>query len=146
MRAILGTALAVALIVSATYAGDDAKKDLEKVQGAWVVTLMEEMGKKAPNEVIKGLGAQIKGDRLTLSEQGKVIMDFEIKLDPAQKPKAVDFTYLAGEDKGKKELGIYEIEGDTLKLCVNDGGKDRPKEFKTAADNTLNLVILKRKK
>ncbi len=146
MRATLGTALAVALAVSITRAGDEARKDLEQMQGTWTITLMEEKGEKVPDAVIKEMSAEIKGDKLSISEKGKVVIELQFQLDPARKPREVDFTYLAGEDKGKKELGIYEIEGDTVKFCVNEGAKDRPKEFKTAKDTNLNLVVFKRKK
>ena len=54
--------------------------------------------------------------------------------------------WATGSDKGQTELGIYQFDGDTVKLCINEKGKDRPKEFTTAADNQQNLVVLKRQK
>ena len=48
---------------------------------------------------------------------------------------------------GKRErtfLGIYEIDGDTLKWCVDNRQKERPTEFKTGGGHYL--LILKRKK
>jgi uncharacterized protein (TIGR03067 family) len=39
--------------------------------------------------------------------------------------------------------GIYEIEGDTLKLCWMDSKHERPKEFKS---NPAMLVVLRRVK
>ena len=45
---------------------------------------------------------------------------------------------------GTKVAGIYELDGDTLKVCYAHGKKERPKEFKTAPGSGLALVIYKR--
>src|SRR2546423_689684 len=147
MRALTLGALTVALaLAAAATAGDDAKKDLTQLQGDWTVAVMEEKGKKAPDEVIKEMAVQVKDDKLVVLEKGKAILEFRVKLDAAKKPRAVDFTYLTGEDKGTTELGMYQLEGDTVKFCVNEKGKERPRDFTTGADNELNVVVLKRKK
>ena len=42
-------------------------------------------------------------------------------------------------------LGIYELEGDTFKVCFAAPGKaDRPTEFKSAAGSGHRLLVLKR--
>jgi uncharacterized protein (TIGR03067 family) len=147
MKAPLLGALTLTLTLAAVAtAGDDGKKDLAQFQGDWTVAVMEEHGKKAPDDEIKDKRVQIKDDKLTVLEKDKVVLEFRFKLDAAKKPRAIDFTYLTGEDKGTTELGIYEFDGDTVKFCVNEKGKERPKEFTTRPDNELNLVVLKRKK
>ena len=42
--------------------------------------------------------------------------------------------------------GIYEISGDTLKVCFDPEGKKRPTEFKTEAGAPTVLVVHKRVK
>lgn len=39
-------------------------------------------------------------------------------------------------------IGVYEVDGDTLKWCVDNRGKQRPTEFRTAGGKYL--LILKR--
>jgi RNA polymerase sigma factor (sigma-70 family) len=39
------------------------------------------------------------------------------KLDPSRKPKTIDLTALDGEGQGQVVLGLYELDGDLLKLC-----------------------------
>ena len=51
------------------------------------------------------------------------------------KPKMVDLTFTAGPEKGKTSLGIYEVDGDTWKICLGLAGKGRPKEFTTKAQS-----------
>ncbi len=146
MRAPILTALALTLAAVAAGTAGDAKKDQDQLQGTWTVVLLEEKGKKAPEEITKELSAEIKGDKLAILEKGKVMEELRFKLDPTKKPSEVDFTYLTGEDKGKTELGIYEIAGDTVKFCINDSGKPRPKTFSTSKEDELNVVVIKRKK
>jgi hypothetical protein len=43
-------------------------------------------------------------------------------------------------------LAIYEIDGDTLKVCYDLGGKNRPTEFKTKEGTALFLATYKREK
>ena len=50
-----------------------------------------------------------------------------------------------GLNKGAVTLGIYEIDGDTLKVCFDPEGKKRPTEFKTAS-GSQTLVVHKRLK
>jgi uncharacterized protein (TIGR03067 family) len=68
------------------------------------------------------------------------------KLDPSAKPKALDITGTEGPNKGKTILAIYERDGDTLRVCYDLGGKNRPTEFKTTAGSRLFLVEYKRQK
>jgi hypothetical protein len=51
-----------------------------------------------------------------------------------------------GPNKGTVILGIYEISGDTLKVCFDPEGKKRPTEFKTAAGSQTTLAVYKRVK
>ena len=65
-------------------------------------------------------------------------------LDPSKTPKAVEATVTEGEGKGTIMLGIYAMEGDTMKACFDMQGKKRPTEFKTTAGANQFLVALKR--
>jgi hypothetical protein len=41
-------------------------------------------------------------------------------------------------------LGIYELSGDELKICLADPGADRPKEFASAKGSKATYMVLKR--
>ncbi len=66
------------------------------------------------------------------------------KLDLTKKPWRMDAAHSKGRRKGQTYLGIYSLEGDTLKWCVSTPGKERPTEFTSKGSNFL--LVLKRQK
>jgi len=69
-----------------------------------------------------------------------------VKLNPAAKPKELEIKGSDGPNKGKTILAIYERDGDTMRICYDLGGKNRPTEFKTKEGAPLFLVTYKREK
>jgi uncharacterized protein (TIGR03067 family) len=134
--------LTVVLIAAGTAPADDAKKDEEKMQGTWTVVSMEWSGNKESAEDVKEMKVTVKDNSITISN-GRRDETTTFKLDPSKTPKAFDF-----KDKDQKGgMGIYELDGDDLKLCfVTEEGKKRPTEFTSKRDSGHTLIVLKRQK
>jgi uncharacterized protein (TIGR03067 family) len=139
---VLGAGL---LLAAADQKEDAAKKDRDKLQGTWKVTSAERDGQ--PDPVSKDAVT-------TFTADGKLSVKFAdgktgqgtYKLDPTQKPPAMEYTLDYGPDKGKPLLGIYALEGNGLKICRSDAGKPRPKVFMTKPDSGRMLFVLRREK
>jgi uncharacterized protein (TIGR03067 family) len=69
-----------------------------------------------------------------------------VKLESSAKPKAMMITGAEGPNKGKTLPAIYEVNGDTLRVCYNLGGQERPTAFETKAGTQQFLVTYKREK
>jgi uncharacterized protein (TIGR03067 family) len=134
--------IAVCAGLAVARADDSTKTDLDKLQGVWKVVAMENDGKKASEDSVKGIRMTIKGDKLLLKEDNKE-EEASFKLDPMQKPKTMDLTIKAGDKMEVVKL-IYDLRGDDLKLCGGRAGKDRPKDF--VAKGGMNLIVFKREK
>jgi uncharacterized protein (TIGR03067 family) len=135
--------LAIALVLSflsAAWSGD-AKDDT--MQGTWVAATAELGGKMFPDEIRKTIKLEVKGDKYTVTV-GKVADYGTVKLNPSAKPKTIDITGTEGPNKGRTFLAIYERKGDTLRVCYDLSGKNRPKEFKTEEGTQLFLVEYKK--
>jgi uncharacterized protein (TIGR03067 family) len=142
MFPLLGLAL-----TAVAGAQDAAKDDLKRFQGTWYIVSQEFEGKKAQEDEIKGMTVTITGDRYALKQGDKVLEKGSQKLDPAKKPKAIDLHIEEGADKGKDQVGIYELADDTLKVCFAlPGAVERPKAFETKPGSNIGLIVLKRQK
>src|SRR5262249_36521393 len=112
-------------------------------QGSWTVTSALVNGK--PEVEIQGGKFLFKDGKLTLRARDQVIVELSCKVDPTKKPRAIDLTFTR-EGKEETALGIYELEGDVLKLCLRKPTeKGRPTEF-ASKDETIALIELKRDK
>jgi len=140
--AILSPILILCLTVPA-YCDD--KEDLKMMEGEWVPTTGELAGKPFPEELLKSIKLVLKGENYTAGV-GEQIDRGTVKVDASKTPKTIDITGTDGPNKGKTFPAIYEVSADTLKVCYNLGGADRPAEFKTKEGTQLFLVTYKRSK
>ena len=124
----------------------DLEKEGRKFQGTWTIESSETGGKAIPPGELKGLIVIFEGDKHTVKKGEEVIQVGTQKLDPSKSPKAIDVTMTEGPNKEAVMLGIYEIDGDTLKVCFDAEGKKRPTEFKSAAGSQIFVNVHKRVK
>ena len=137
-------ALVVWLLPLPQGRADDAKKkELTKLEGTWKLVKAEINGKSVlekedkPKLIIKD-GKWTNGP--------KAAMELSKILDSSKKPKTVTFPY-----EEAVFYGIYEVNGDTLRVCGDgvDTGREknpearRPKEFDSKKGL---LLVFKREK
>jgi uncharacterized protein (TIGR03067 family) len=127
---------------------DKPQEDRDAILGTWRAVSQEEQG-QSKNDV-EDHRLILSGGEFTIKSGDQVLYKGKYKLDPAKKPKAIDMeiTESAKENHdGKTGLGIYALEGDTLKWCVNEPGEaERPKEFAAPPGTKLMFVTFKREK
>ncbi len=144
MRAYAVLVLAAGLSLPA----DDSNKepvdmDYTKLEGTWRVVSLEVEGTKIPEKTIKDSRLLIKGKEFTMKEKIATYRGNFI-IDPSKKPKTIDMKFTEGPEKGNTSLGIYELEGHDLKLCLTITAKDRPAEFSAKPRSGLGFEVLKR--
>lgn len=105
----------------------------------------EVSGQKLPDAVVKTFTLVLAGEKYTVKSGGPDDTG-TVKLVPAEKPKERDVVGVEGPNKGKTFLAIYELEGDSLKVCFDLAGKKRPVEFKSAPGTKQFLATYMRKK
>jgi uncharacterized protein (TIGR03067 family) len=117
------------------------KGDLKKLQGNWTVAELEVEGRKMP---YSGSKVVLDGQKFTTIAMGN---DYggTVDLDATKSPKTFDLIFTSGPHKGLKSLGIYELDGETWRICLAFAGiQTRPKEFATTPGSGLALETLKR--
>jgi uncharacterized protein (TIGR03067 family) len=139
----------VVLVLAAGADGakeDAAAADLKRMQGNWLVVSMEVDGLKVPDDDAMALFRSVKGDRYTVSRYRKVVGKGTVKLDATKKPRAIDALPAGASGEAKALLGIYEFEGNKLKLCFARPGMARPTEFSAKEDSGHTLTVWQREK
>jgi uncharacterized protein (TIGR03067 family) len=126
--------------------GNDAGEDvLKKIQGTWKFVAQEMDGKAMPKEELATQTITFEGDKWSVRREGKVVQAGTHKFDPGKKPGQVDAVITEGQDKGSTMLGIYELKGDTIKVCFDPKGKERPTEFTSKAGRMTATVEREKK-
>ncbi len=92
--------------------------DLEKWQGNWVEAACELNGENVVFSDQRPRSSRtIEGNRSFVSDENGVIDALVFRLIPGQTPKAIDVRVTRGQDAGQRTVGIYQIDGDNLKIC-----------------------------
>ena len=115
--------------------GRASEQDKAALQGKWHAIEATSNGEAPPPGMLEKLTLVFSGD--TVSIMGAPPTRF--RLDATAKPPHIDF--LNSHD----QVGIYMLDGDTLKLCTGEHG-DRPGVFSTKKYTDHTYMLLKRTK
>jgi len=136
--------LCLAVVVSpASFAADPP--DAKAIEGSWTPIKAELGGQPLPDAVRKTISLKLADGKYDAMGGGKP--DYgTYSLDPSTMPKGMTVTGTNGPNQGKTFPCIYELKGDTLRICYDLSGKKQPTEFKSIAGTELYLVTYSRKK
>ena len=137
----IGLALTVAL---PAFAGDSLN-DAKWVQGSWKPVAAELAGQPMPETVIKSISLKLDNGKYEVFVGGQPDLG-TYTIDSDRKPKSMTIIGTEGPNQGKTFPAIYELKGDTLRICYDLSGAKRPTEFKSIAGTKLYLVTYHRKK
>jgi RNA polymerase sigma factor (sigma-70 family) len=123
-----------------------ARTDQEALQGTWVGVSVRKNG-EAPGQGklnVNSIRFRFAGDKVTLSYEGKRTGGATYRLDPNAKPKEIHF--LDDQDFNKDpQVGIYELEGNTLTLCVRNADQGPPTEFAAEKGSGSQMLMVLRR-
>jgi RNA polymerase sigma-70 factor (ECF subfamily) len=127
---------------------DKPTDDKKTILGTWKAVAQEQHGQSKEDQ--EDLRLMFSADEFAIKKGEQVVFKGKFEIDSSKKPKAIDMTITEAAKQGhidKTGLGIYALDGDTLKWCVNEPGEtERPKEFSAASGTKLTLVTFKREK
>jgi uncharacterized protein (TIGR03067 family) len=145
MRATVSV-IAVLALVGAAGAQNANEKEMAQLEGEWSMVSGEANGLSMPEATVKTGKRVAKDGETTITLGGQVYFKAKFSIDSTKKPKAIDYTMTEGPTKGKTHLGIYELDGDTVKFCFAAPGKDRPTDFTAKEGSERTLSVWKRDK
>ena len=143
MKAKMLLAMVALLLVAANR--EEVLQDLDKFTGTWQAVSIERDGEALPKAEVQKVRLVVNGENYTF-QTGRQIIQGKHKLDPSKDPKMIDAVRTKGPDKGKTLHGIYELDGDTLRICFSKPEHARPSAFRTGEDAGHRLLVFNRVK
>ena len=145
MKYLLALTVTLLGLLGAASADDAVQKELALMKGAWKVVSFEIDGRKplSDADLDKFLITIDADGRFTATFADKLINESTNKIDPTKTPKTIDTVFTKGPMKGKTSLALYELKGDTLKLCAGDPDQERPADM---SGKGSTLAVYKRQK
>jgi uncharacterized protein (TIGR03067 family) len=135
MKRAIGLVLVLAFPVglSAEDAGD-VTKELKALEGKWKTVAVEAGGKPFPKDAIPDFTFTVGAGGKSTGKFPQGDYQATITVNPKKSPRTIDSLHESGAQKGKKQYGIYKLEGDKWTVCMTRPGVaegDRPKDFDT---------------
>ena len=138
------TLFGISLVLVLTTLAGDKPDDANDIQGTWLPTNAELRGETMKADILKSFTLKLDGGKYEVAAES--VDKGTYTVDSMAKPKTIDITGTEGPNVGKKIPAIYELHGDTLRICYGLGGSPRPTEFKSPTGTKVFLVTYKRKK
>ncbi|MDB6067732.1 MAG: hypothetical protein JWR26_3940 [Pedosphaera sp.] len=145
-NALLVGLIFIACAITMAVAGEDeaVKKTMAGLQGNWSMVSGERDGQPLPTAMLSGSKRVAEGDQVTVTIDGELFLKARFTIDPSKKPATIDYAVTDGIHKGKTQLGIYELDGATVKFCFATPGKPRPTDFTTKPQSGRTSSVWKR--
>lgn len=124
----------------AAEATPEVAADLARMRGDWMVAEMKQNGIKHPPEDSQSLFRTVDGDKFSVFRYSRKLSEGTFKIDPTKSPKTIDSTFANMLD-GPSVQGIYEFDGDKLRICNAPPGKPRPKDFGCRLGSMHTLIV-----
>ena len=125
--------------------GEPMDAELERLQGEWNIIFLEVDGMTPAPSVYAGATIEVQGDKFTTRAMGAVYGG-TIEMNAEVVPNEFRMKFTEGPEKGNTNNGIYELDGDRWRFCLNFKGGPAPTEFATSPGSGRALETLNREK
>lgn len=133
--------LSLSLLILLLGADKPAVPDQKAIQGTWVLVGKETDGTKSDDKDVldSKITLTFQGNRALLRAKGKLLSSEDFRLDTTKNPRQITCNF----KDGRYTVGIYQLEGETLKIC-RVKGKAPPQAFETTKDSGEECWLLAR--
>jgi uncharacterized protein (TIGR03067 family) len=132
VRAVCATVLALALGCAGP---ENQQSQAPSIEGSWLITSAMLGGQDMPTENLRATPLVLHAGNYTFQNDTGTYA-----IVPASDPAGIDVTGVHGPNAGKTMLAIFKLAGDTLTICYDLSGQERPKEFSAPAGTMTFLA------
>jgi uncharacterized protein (TIGR03067 family) len=119
--------------------------EIGQFEASWKFVSIDVEGNMVPAELFQEDRLILKGKEFTSTVRGTTTHG-TFKINPTASPKTIDITFTDGPGKDNTQKGIYELDGDSQKICWSAPGKPRPTEFEAKPKSGRMLQVLEKVK
>jgi uncharacterized protein (TIGR03067 family) len=101
-------------------------------------------GKPLADDMIKWCKRITTGNVTRILAGPQSMLDAEFTLDASHTPRHIDYLNRSGKNSGKRQAGIYEIDGDILRICTAPPGGRRPADFSSKKGDGRSFTVWRR--
>ncbi|MGH7524312.1 MAG: TIGR03067 domain-containing protein [Gemmatimonadales bacterium] len=116
-----------------------AVTDSARLQGTWTMISGSASGMVMPANMVAGMKRAAVGNQVTITMHDHPYFSATFTLNPAATPKAIDYQMTGGPTTGFRQLGIYEIRGDTVQFSFGAPNAARPVTFASVTGDELTV-------
>ena len=140
MKRLAVTSVLAVFFVLASLAGRAAQRVKTEVDGTWEMIRLSDKGKD-DQETVKSKFVVARGNGIqTITKEGKLWKKMLYTVTSTAKPKQIAWSVPEQPDK-IAAVGIYEIDGDTMKVAAfadeTTRITERPKDFRPSEDKIV---------
>jgi uncharacterized protein (TIGR03067 family) len=136
--------LGIALAASAGPLDDLIERDQQRLEGTWKVIAVEAEGTPIPAREFRDLQLTFKDGKFTARRGDEEPQVGAYTINPGKNPREMDIDRTDGPAKGQKQVAVYSLAGNILKICSCEADNPRPKGFDTRDKPGHTLMTLRR--
>ena len=114
---------------------------ISELEGEWAMVSCIRNGDPLGPMMVKGGKRVTRGNDTTVFFGDHPFLKTTFTLDPSQQPKTIDLG-----NAGEVQRGIYELDGETMKICYAAPGERRPSDYATARGDGRTMAVWQRTK
>ncbi|HEY5073629.1 MAG TPA: TIGR03067 domain-containing protein, partial [Pyrinomonadaceae bacterium] len=100
-----------------------------ELEGEWAMISAILNGVAMNQAMVKWCQRITRGNVSRVVAGPQVFVNVSFTLDNSKKPHVIDYLNLEGASEGESQAGIFELIGDSLKICMSAPGHPRPADF-----------------
>jgi uncharacterized protein (TIGR03067 family) len=139
MKLMLVSLLSSIFLTGCASRQPDSTRDA-KLRGEWNCVSATINGKALPPDTVKALHLAITETRYITEKGNETLFDSTYRVDRAKSPAQIFMLGNEGALTGKEAQGIYEVSGDTLRICYTMPGDPAPSAFESGVGSKAYLI------
>jgi len=120
--------------------------EVTPLEGDWAMVSAVFNGVPMAEEMVKWAKRVTRGNVTSVVAGPQTMLKATFTIDDVKTPHAIDYMNVEGANRGRAQSGIFELSGDTLRVCLAAPGNARPRDFSSKSGDGRSFTKWRRGK